>query len=242
MFTFQITFQGFAVAGIWMQKGWNQTAVACPQGALAALQEGNPGGGSEGALEGVLTHSLTGLSETHVSMFLDVATILRGERLEEVRAVWKAWHGDAAATYHADLVRRSLLGTDENGRLVMHDVLVALGRGIILQRKGGLEEHFGSRVWVQDGTVVGLKQVRLPPWASRLVCSALCCACSLREQQWTPLTHRSHSSNMQATVVMNALVLHMEQMCCIAGCRHRAAVCWRPKWTILRLGMMRSSR
>jgi hypothetical protein len=229
-----------------MQKGCCQTAGACPQGALAALQEGSPGGGSEGALEGVLTHSLAGLSATHVSMFLDVATILRGERMEEVRAVWKAWHGDAAATYYTDLVRRSLLGADSNGRLVMHDVLVALGRGIILQRKGGLEEHFGSRVWVQDGTVVGLEQVRLPPWTSRLVYTALCCACmalcSLRAQQCTPLTHRSHSSNMQATVVMNALVLHMEQTCCIAGCRHRAAVCWQLRWTILRLGMMISSR
>jgi hypothetical protein len=159
-----------------MQKGCRHTAFACPQGALAALQQGSPGGGSEGFLEGVLIHSLAGLSDVHVSMFLDVATILRGESMEGVRAVWMGWHGDAAATYYADLVRRSLLGTDEEGWLVMHDVLVALGQGIILQRKGGLEEHFGSRVWVQDGTVVGLKQVRLPPWASRLVYPALCCA------------------------------------------------------------------
>jgi hypothetical protein len=138
-----------------------QTAAVCPQGALAAFLQGSPGGGSEGALEGVLTHSLAGLSERHVSMFLDVATILRGERRELVMAVWKAWHSAAATTYYTDLVRRSLLGIDEEGRLAMHDVLVALGRGIILQRKAGLEQHFGSRVWVQDGKVVGLEQVRL---------------------------------------------------------------------------------
>jgi hypothetical protein len=141
-----------------------QTAAVCPQGALAALQQGNPGGGSEGALQGVLTHSLAGLSERHVSMFLDVATILRGQRMAEVMAVWAAWHTAAAATYYMDLVRRSLLRTDDKGRVAIHDVLVALGRGVILQRTTGLAEHFGSRVWVQDGEVMGLEQVRLP-WA-----------------------------------------------------------------------------
>jgi hypothetical protein len=189
-----------------MQKGCRQTAVACPQGALAALQQGNPGGGSEGALEGVLTHSLTGLSETHVSMFLDVATILRGERMQEVRAVWKAWHGDAAATYHADLVRRSLLGTDEKGRLVTHDVLVALGRGIILQSKGGLEEHFGSRMWVQDWQVMGCAQVWLPRASHSVRWSAL--ACDVFQLRAVPGKHVCHSGQV---------FKYREQMCSIAG-------------------------
>jgi hypothetical protein len=107
----------------------------------------------------VLTHSLAGLSESRVSMFLDVATILRGQPLELVMAVWTAWHGKAAVTFYKDLVRRSLLGADANGMLVMHDVLVALGRGVILQQKPGLAVHFGSRLWVQDGEVVGAEQV-----------------------------------------------------------------------------------
>jgi hypothetical protein len=95
-------------------------------------------------------------------MFLDVATILRGERREDVLAVWIARHTVAAFTYYVDLLRRSLLGADAEGRLVMHDVLLALGRGIVLHQKTGFAEHLGSRVWVQDGNVMGLEQVRRP--------------------------------------------------------------------------------
>jgi hypothetical protein len=136
-----------------------ETSATYQQGALAALKQGNPGGGSEGALEGVLTHSLAGLSDGRVSMFLDVATILQGEKLEVVMALWTAWHGAAATTFYRDLSRRTLLGADAKGRLVMHDVLVALGRGIILQSRAGLEVHCGSRLWVQDGEVMGVEQV-----------------------------------------------------------------------------------
>jgi hypothetical protein len=136
-----------------------QQCAACPQGALAALHQGGPGGDSEGALEGVLAHSLAGLSPRHISMFLDVATILRGQPVDVVMAVWTAWHSPAAVTFYKNLVRRNLVDADEEGKLVIHDVLVALGRGIILHSKPGLEEHFGSRLWLQDGKVVGAEQV-----------------------------------------------------------------------------------
>jgi hypothetical protein len=93
-------------------------------------------------------------------MFLDVACILRGQQLDRVMAVWNAWHGGAAAfTFFTDLKRRCLLGVDKKGRLVMHDVLVVLGRGIILRKTGKLEEHYGSRLWLEDGKVVGSDQV-----------------------------------------------------------------------------------
>jgi hypothetical protein len=98
-------------------------------------------------------------------MFLDVATILRGQPLDRAMAVWKAWHGPAAPTRFADLQRRCLLGVDEGGRLVMHDVLVALGRGIILRKTPRFEEHYGSRVWMEDGGVVGCEQVGFGRWA-----------------------------------------------------------------------------
>jgi hypothetical protein len=94
-------------------------------------------------------------------MFLDVATILRGRPLDLVMAVWTAWHGPAARTYYDDLIRRCLLGADPQGRLVMHDVLVALGRGFILHKKGALEGHFGTRVWVDGGKAVGCEEVCL---------------------------------------------------------------------------------
>jgi hypothetical protein len=134
--------------------------VWAEQGALAALKQGIPGRDSERALEGVLTHSLSGMDAIAVSMFLDVATILRGQPNQLVMAVWTAWHGASAVTLYEDLVWRSLLGSDAQGRLMMHDVLVALGRGVVLHRKAGLEQHFGSRLWMQDGDqVVGFEQV-----------------------------------------------------------------------------------
>jgi hypothetical protein len=129
------------------------------QGALAALKQGTPGMDSERALEGVLTHSLARMDEAAVSMFLDVATILRGRPLELVMAVWTAWHSDAAVSLYQDLVWRSLLDSDAEGRLVMHDVLVALGRGVVLHRKPALKQHYGSRLWAQDGEVMGVEQV-----------------------------------------------------------------------------------
>jgi hypothetical protein len=108
----------------------------------------------------VLTHSLAGMDAIAVSMFLDVATILQGQPSQLAMAVWTAWHGAAAVTLYDNLVWRSLLGADAQGRLVMHDVLVALGRGVVLHSKPGLEQHFGSRLWMQDGDqVVGFEQV-----------------------------------------------------------------------------------
>jgi hypothetical protein len=129
------------------------------QGALAALQQGSPVEGSEGRLKGVLLHSLAGLDPVGVSMFLDAATILRGVPLEEAMAVWTAWHGAAAAAFFNELTRRCLLGVDAWGLLLMHDVLVVLGRGLVLSETPGLESHWGSRVWMEGGNVVGRQQV-----------------------------------------------------------------------------------
>jgi hypothetical protein len=116
--------------------------------------------GSEGRLQGVLLHSLAGLDGVGVSMFLDAVTILRGWGLEEALEVWAAWHGPAAAASFTELTRRCLLRVDAERRLVVHDVLVALGRGAVLSEAPGLEGHRGSRVWVEGGKVVGHQQVR----------------------------------------------------------------------------------
>jgi hypothetical protein len=139
----------------------NQDRCCAWQAALEALKRGNPGGDSEGALEGVLIHSLAGLAPPRVSMFLDVATILRGQRIDTVRAVWAAWHGPAAPNYYDDLVRRCLVETDSRGRLVVHDVLTVLGRGIILHKHPKFKEHFGSRLWTEGYNVVGSEQVEI---------------------------------------------------------------------------------
>jgi hypothetical protein len=143
------------------------THAALEQGALAALQQGITGGDSEVRLRGVLLHSLAGLSSAEVNMFLDAATIMRGWRLQRAIAVWTAWHGPAAAAFFKELTRRCLLGVvaqkDVHGKqedvLVVHDVLVVLGRGVVLSETPGLERHWGSRVWVEGGKVVGRQQV-----------------------------------------------------------------------------------
>jgi hypothetical protein len=149
------------------------------QAALAALKEGTIGGDSEGALKGLLAHSLRA---ELASMFLDVATILRGQPQDRVLAVWEAWHGPAALARFADLRRRCLLGVDEEGRLVMHDVLVLLGRGIILQSRPGLEEHFGSRLWMEGREVVGKMQVHCGY-------TGCCCLFVFYNQQWRVLQY-----------------------------------------------------
>jgi hypothetical protein len=142
--------------------------LLCTQDALAALKQGESGGDSQGALKGILTHSLKG-SDIQVSMFLDVATVLRGQPLDRAMAVWKAWHGRPARTCFVELETRCLLGVEE-GRLVMHDVLAALGRGLILQKTAGFEEFYGSRVWMEGGHVVGCTEV----------CDHRCLHCLLR--------------------------------------------------------------
>jgi hypothetical protein len=129
------------------------------QGVLAALQQGIAGGDSEGLLKGVLLHILAGLSTAEVNMFLDAATILRGKPLEKAMDVWTAWHGPAATACLKELTRRCLLGADDEGELVQHDVLVPLGRDVILSQIPGLEGHWGSRVWTEGGKVVGYQQV-----------------------------------------------------------------------------------
>jgi hypothetical protein len=130
------------------------------QGALAALQQIRPVESSEGRLRGVLLHSLAGLDPIGLNMFLDAASIMRGWPLEQAMAVWTAWHGPAAAAFFKELTWRCLLGVVAVTRQVqMHDVLVVLGRGVILSETPELECHWGSRVWMEGGKVVGRQQV-----------------------------------------------------------------------------------
>jgi hypothetical protein len=129
------------------------------QATAVNLKEGNPGWDQLARQQQELIRSLTELRAPRPSMFLDATTVLRGQPLEHAMAVWKAWHGAGAATYFTDLERRCLLGVDGEGRLMMHCMLAAVGRSIILRKTAGLEEHYGSRVWAEDGKVVGWDQV-----------------------------------------------------------------------------------
>jgi hypothetical protein len=92
------------------------------------------------------------------NMFLDVATVLRRKSYFRAEAAWIGWHGDCAPKLFADLKRRCLVEVNEDGQLEMHDLLVELGRAIIMDPKS---EHYGSRLWVNGGEVIGCKQVRV---------------------------------------------------------------------------------
>eukprot|EP00878_Enallax_costatus_P040680 GHUV01047028.1.p3 GENE.GHUV01047028.1~~GHUV01047028.1.p3 ORF type:complete len:107 (-),score=13.37 GHUV01047028.1:361-681(-) len=101
-------------------------------------------------------------------MFLDVATVLRGHPKELALTVWDAWHGSGASVWFEGLERRNLLSSDDAERLQMHDVLVALGRSLLLENSQELPvELHGSRVWGQNGTLQGYRKVSAVCNASR---------------------------------------------------------------------------
>jgi hypothetical protein len=121
-------------------------------------------GDSERALAKVLLHSLVGMSAAAVNMFLDAACVLHGQPVANVVPVW---HGQWAEEYKSCvrlLLTRNLLTTEWKfikgtleEVLQMHDVLRWLGRSVVRGESGAaqLQEHVGSRLWVQDGSVVG---------------------------------------------------------------------------------------
>jgi hypothetical protein len=120
-----------------------------------------PGAVTEDSLKGLLLHSLDTLDKVHKaysSMFLDVASVLRGWRESDALAVWRGWHTRAGV---GDMLRKlqqsSLLEVDEEGRLAMHDVLVALGRSRLKEDK----QLCGSRLWLEEGAIAGYPEVRL---------------------------------------------------------------------------------
>jgi hypothetical protein len=102
---------------------------------------------------------LSTLSTQEISILLDAATILHAKPLEQAMAVWTAWHGDGAQSLVDGLIQKSVLRVDAANMLAMHDALVDHGRDIILHRPE-FTEHYGSRLWVEDGTVMGCEQVQ----------------------------------------------------------------------------------
>jgi hypothetical protein len=143
----------------------------CSQVVVDALKGGDDpihaaNGESENLLARVLLHSLVGMRPAAVSMFLDVACVLQGQPAASAKAVWQQqWHEDAESCFRLLLTRNLLTVTleeDSNTRttvevLQMHDVLKWLGRCVVRGESGAaaLQEHVGSRLWVQDGSVVG---------------------------------------------------------------------------------------
>jgi hypothetical protein len=141
----------------------------CSQVVLEALRSGDDPihgayGESEDRLARVLLHSLVDMRPAAVSMFLDVACVLQGQPAASAKAVWqRRWPEESDRCFRL-LLTRNLLTTqwedDDFGQvevLQMHDVLMWLGRCVVRGESGAaqLAEHVGSRLWVQDGSVVG---------------------------------------------------------------------------------------
>eukprot|EP00878_Enallax_costatus_P016523 GHUV01017335.1.p1 GENE.GHUV01017335.1~~GHUV01017335.1.p1 ORF type:complete len:671 (+),score=144.24 GHUV01017335.1:294-2015(+) len=127
--------------------------------ALTALQDGRNEADSENLLKGILSTTFKALQPAQKHMFLDVAAALRGQPTDLALEVWDIWHGGGARQRFEGLERRNLL-SHRRGNLQMHDVLVALGRNLLLN--GGEElptELYGSRVWVdQKGVLQGYRK------------------------------------------------------------------------------------
>eukprot|EP00878_Enallax_costatus_P014890 GHUV01015586.1.p1 GENE.GHUV01015586.1~~GHUV01015586.1.p1 ORF type:complete len:495 (+),score=105.05 GHUV01015586.1:921-2405(+) len=145
--------------------------------ALAALQHGQNAADSDGKLKHVLDISFRALGPVAQEMFLDVATVLQDQHKEGPLAVWKALPNRVGASLLLEsLERRSLLSFTFNGWLEMHDVLAALGRGMVLTEGN---HYFGSRLWVQDGNVMGAGEA-LPVAQLHRVLDTLTCATALQ--------------------------------------------------------------
>jgi hypothetical protein len=124
---------------------------------------------SEGALAATLEHSYARLESPRIDMFMDVAAALAGERKDLALAVWKAWHGDQAATCYAELESRCLLETDDEGLMRMHDVIRNVARAALRQDGGFLASSYariGLRQWLSapEGRLVPqAHEVRVDP-------------------------------------------------------------------------------
>jgi hypothetical protein len=105
-------------------------------------------------LKGVVTKSFDKLTPVAQSIFLDVVCVMHGTRWCNVALaldIWCSWHRDGVHLAWRELLQHSLITVDASVFHV-HDVIKALGRGIIQQ---GRHDYYGSRMWVRhDGQVV----------------------------------------------------------------------------------------
>jgi hypothetical protein len=132
---------------------------------------------SSGAMPGDTILHLDGLDDAALSMFLDAATVLRGQRADMCLAVWTAWHGRKAMQYWEELQRRGLAGIEDidgRDRVSVGDGPVRLARVFML---AVYSQHAGSRLWVEDDTV-GWKEVRVCKASPSLCTLAKRCACA----------------------------------------------------------------
>jgi hypothetical protein len=150
---------------------------------------------TEGKLSGILDHAFGQMPSEAASMLLDVATVLRGMPKEYALAAWRKWHGVGADSMFGQWLKDGgLVDTDSDGDLAMHDVLVALARGKVLDSNS---PYYGSRLWLESDAVKGYVKVRSGPSSDavaaggrlplahlRLLTPLHASSCSSRVLQW----------------------------------------------------------
>lgn len=117
-----------------------------------------PDANTDNLLRGILSTSFNTLSHLAQNIFLDTVSVLHGKRRITALWVWEAWwKGQGSAELALEeLQHRALVSIDSKQRLVVHDVIKALGRGII--RDPG-SRFYGSRAWVENGQLVKFCEV-----------------------------------------------------------------------------------
>jgi len=122
---------------------------------------------TEDRLKDVLGRSFQSLTEPTRQIFLDAVSVMDGRNSRAAHQVWDAWWEGAGGAALDELQRRTLVSVDEDGLLRVHDIIRAVGRGIICKplstdREGRSHpnSYYGSRAWVQeDGQLVQFEQV-----------------------------------------------------------------------------------
>lgn len=123
------------------------------------------------------------LSKASQNMFLDCVSVLEGQPLIRAMLAWEAcWSREAAAAFER-LKQVSFVSTsNDDERLVVHDVMRSLGRSMLIEKP----VYAGSRIWLNENAeLVGAVQVRhtglaVPPNGA-LICNAQCPIISVAE-------------------------------------------------------------
>jgi hypothetical protein len=88
---------------------------------------------------------------------LDIATV--GQQLlpHSIKPAWRCWHGDTACdTWLSELQRCGLVWSEAWACYKLNSPLAEVAHIILQDPTSG---HYGSRLWVQDGKLVGSREV-----------------------------------------------------------------------------------
>eukprot|EP00878_Enallax_costatus_P013135 GHUV01013728.1.p1 GENE.GHUV01013728.1~~GHUV01013728.1.p1 ORF type:complete len:497 (+),score=123.32 GHUV01013728.1:918-2408(+) len=118
---------------------------------------------SEDKLKDAVMLTFNTLCGVAKNMFLDCVSVLGTSSRSEMMAIEEVLWGDQGGVQSAfkELQRRALVSLDEDDDLMVHDVILTLGRAILFDRTS---PFYGSRVWEEgDGKLVQFDQALQKP-------------------------------------------------------------------------------